>query len=117
MDNQGSTFVEYERGIDKIADLDLAEPDFDQIIYLNDVWQQYHLKFTVFSYEGDEQMLLDFKHEKDGKIQTMQMKRSSRPDKWLYSKYGMNVIPWECHINLANHENSETGEFKDDLDA
>lgn len=39
MQNKGSTFVEYEKGIDKIADLDLIEPDSsDDILYLFDVW-------------------------------------------------------------------------------
>jgi hypothetical protein len=43
-------FKDYEKGIDRIADLGIAEVSSDGTIYLNDVWQEYQLKFTVFSH-------------------------------------------------------------------
>ena len=47
-------------------------------------------------------MMLDFKHEKDGKIETLEMHRSKREDKWLFAKYGVHVVPWECQIGMTN---------------
>jgi hypothetical protein len=113
MENKGTTFVEFEKGIDHIADLDLAETDEDGTIYFNDTWEIYHLRFTVFSHEGDEQMVIDFKHANEGKIETMEMKRADRNDKWLWSKYGIDVVPWECFINMPNTSNNATGGFED----
>ena len=114
MEKMGTTFVDFERGVDKIADLDVASKEEDGSIYFNDNWQQYLLRFTVFSHEGGDQMMLDFKHEKDGKIETMNMYRSDREDQWLYAKYGIDVVPWECFINMQNLENSATGEFQEE---
>lgn len=54
MEGKGSTFVEFEKGIDHIADLDLQGRDLDEIVYMNDVWQMYRLRFTVFSHEDGD---------------------------------------------------------------
>lgn len=106
-------FKEYERGIDRIADLAIAEVSHDGTIYYNDVWQLYSLKFTVFSHEGDDdQMVMDFIHQSDGQTRTIRMNRSIRDDKWMFSKFGIPVVPWECNMKMDNLLNSSTGEFQ-----
>lgn len=106
-------FKEYERGIDRIADLAIAETGPDGSVAYNDVWQQYKLKFTVFSHEGDDnQMVMDFIHLSDGRTRTVQMSRANRGDKWMFSKFGIHVVPWECNMKMDNLLNSATGEFQ-----
>lgn len=111
-------FKEYERGIDRIADLNVAEVSRDGTIHYDDIWQQYNLKFSVFSHEGDdEKMVMDFRHDSSGATRSLEMMRSSRKDKWMFNKYGIEVVPWECSIDMSNLQNSATGEFKSEDEA
>ena len=57
-------FKDYERGIDKVAELKISQTSSDGIIHFDNVWQEYQLKFSVFSHEGDdENMFLDYVYQ------------------------------------------------------
>lgn len=73
----------------------------------------YRLRFTIFSHEEDEEMVMDFKRINSNEVETMKMKRSEKQESWLESKYGMNVIPWECYYDMPNLDNDASGGFRD----
>lgn len=105
-------FKEYEKGIDKVAELDIAEVSKDGTIHYDDVWQQYQVQFSVFSHQGDDdQMALDMRHASGGQVKTLTMRRAVRIDRWMFDKYGIDVIPWEVSMDMENLVNSATGEF------
>lgn len=120
MEDKGTNLFEYEKGIDKIADLDLqGKDDVDEIVYLYDIWQMYRLKFSVFTHIGGDtdQMVMDFKYHKGDKYETMTMERSKNKNTWLNTKYGGNVVPWECYYDMENLKNNEEGDFQEANDA
>ena len=91
--------VKWEMGIDRIADLSILpekSKDRDARHYeMNDVWQQFSIRFSVFDPFGDANDSLWLESPTVGKID---MKRSSKTSGWLESKYGKNIVTWECTI-------------------
>ena len=106
--------VKWEMGIDRIADLSiLPEKSKGKEVRhyeLNDVWQQFNVRFSVFDAFGDANDSLWLESPTLGKVD---MKRSSKTTGWLESKYGKNVVVWECTIKQANDFLNTEGEFHD----
>lgn len=106
-------------GIDRVADLSIlpagkseaAIKDKDMKYYeLNDIWQQFNIRFSVFDPFGQANDSLWLESPTLGKID---MKRSNKTTGWLESKYGKNVETWECTIKHANDFLNNEGEFFD----
>ena len=101
--NEGK-MVKWEMGIDRIADLTILPTGNTQVIIkdkdvkyyeMNDVWQQFNVRFSVFDPFGAANDTLWLDSPTLGKID---MKRSNKTNGWLESKYGKNVETWECTI-------------------
>ena len=109
--------VMWERGVDRIADLTLLPVDMQQQTVIrdksvkhytvNDVWQQFAIKFSVFDPFGAKDDQLWFESTAHGKIEMT----PTRSSEWLVSKYGKNVVTWECTLKHANDFENNEGEF------
>lgn len=106
--------VKWEMGIDRIADLSIlpekSKGKEARHYELNDVWQQFNVRFSVFDAFGDANDSLWLESPTLGKVD---MKRSSKTTGWLESKYGKNVVVWECTIKQSNDFLNTEGEFHD----
>jgi hypothetical protein len=95
--------TKWEMGIDRIADLSLLPVSHEHILRdsdfkvyeLNDVWQQFNIRFSVFDPFGEPGDSIWLQSPTLGKID---MHRSKKTTGWLESKYGKNVETWECTI-------------------
>jgi len=81
-------------------------------VELRDEWEQFTLKFSVFS-PFDEGMFLE--GDSGLGLGDLRMQRVPRRDGWLLHKYGTTVTPWECRVKIDNKEGDSCGEWRQDV--
>ena len=113
----------WERGIDRIADFEIEQDPTlreaaglekvnffqsstfghqngkNESVSLNDEWEILYLKFSIFTGENDDakEMFLDLKMQQGDQLKKMSKIPRGKTG-WMKSKYGKNVVPWECTI-------------------
>ena len=109
--------VKWERGIDRIADLSLLATSSPtqatlkdrslKYYQLNDIWQEFKIKFSVFDAFATKGDSVWFESQIHGKIEMTPTKSK----KWIESKYGKDIMVWECTIKHSNDFENTEGEF------
>ena len=88
----------WESGVNRIACLetlpssDKTSANMPKLIYIQDVWQEYKIRFTIFDplYEPGDEMFLS-PNPDSGLSNSMQMHRTQYAEEWLTSKYGKPI--------------------------
>lgn len=116
--------IQWEQGVNRIADLNILpnmvrkskkgqrtprEVDSVKHILLNDDWEQFKVRFTLFDpkYEiGDEMWLIP---DSLSGLDQIQMNRTMIQENWLKAKYGVSLDLWEGFLTLQNQNGDSTG--------
>lgn len=120
--------IQWERGVDRIADLAILEP-IDRVpgtnrvvqrmvgtkhlrsVEIEDVWEEFTVEFSVNHPSKDLQdvMMLDGNiHD----IDLLEMRRVSQPEDWMPVKYGDQIQPWKVEVQMKNNESGDDGKWK-----
>jgi hypothetical protein len=68
------------------------------------------VRFSVFDPFAQKDDVLWMESTTLGKVA---MKKSSKTNGWLESKYGKKIETWECSMTMANDFRNTEGEFQD----
>lgn len=81
---------------------------------LNDEWEILYLKFSIFTGENDDakEVFLDLKMQEGDQLKPMAKVPRGKAG-WMKAKYGKNVVPWECTVQLGNTNGDKFGQWKD----
>jgi hypothetical protein len=75
---------------------------------LNDEWEHFTFRFSVFYPIDDVNEELYLSTDRAGD-KLIKMEKTPRDIKWIYSKYGQNVRPYECFIKIKNDISGKCG--------
>ena len=109
-DTNNKKLIQWERGVDRLADLDIIEP-IERIpgtsrianismgdkplvsVEIEDEWEEFTVVFTVShpSQDMNDQMQLDGNVTD---IDLLSMQRSNQPESWMPVKFGELIRPW-----------------------
>ena len=77
-------------------------------VAIHDEWESFFLKFSLFypMDENSEELIMETNRTGSD---ILNLTRSTLPMKWLSTKYGMEMRPWECIIKMPNSTSGDCG--------
>jgi hypothetical protein len=131
LDKDRTKFLAWERGVDRIADLEIlpefsgapyrlhdlgldkkynTEPSFDKFkrVELNDEWESYTVTFSVVHPVDEQHDEINLVGNWPG-MNNVVMHKIPREINWMKTKYGKLMQPYECTLKFQNTEGDSCG--------
>ena len=112
---ESQSLNKWERGIDRWCQCGLLPADTGSTsalkkIHLDDEWEKFTVKFTVFHPidTPNDRLQVQADDPVDGP-QTVDLVKSDQPVQWMDHKYGQLVRPWTGTLKLSNTVSGKDG--------
>ena len=126
-DKNSDKLISWERGIDRIADLEVLPHvvnsklgfNFNQVTgkdmkhcEIDDIYEAFTCVFSVNFPESEDLSDVMTLNGKAGVINSMAMYKDTEKTHWMPIKYGKPMAPWKITVVMPNTESGENGQWK-----